>query len=117
MVLVNNGVNEIRDWLAGVAATAPAVMAVGDNNTAETISDSALANELLNDTFDLAQTSNKEVVFTWTVLSTEQNGQSLKEFGLFASAAGTMYTRATHATISKTAAIEVRYRIRLRLVN
>lgn len=118
MVATDVLANEIRDWLGGVAGTiAPARFAVGDDNTTETKGDTALANELTNDTIDTTNTSSKEVEFVWTLLSTEQNGQTLKEVGLFNAASGDMFTRATHAIISKTSTIEVQYKIRLRLVN
>ncbi|MAH49946.1 hypothetical protein CMI37_29275 [Candidatus Pacearchaeota archaeon] len=118
MVFTDVGANEIRDWLAGDAATAPTHFGVGDDNTAETKADTALANELTTDTIDTDSTSDKQVEYTWTLLSTEQNSQSLKEVGLFnAAAAGDMFTRATHATVAKTSSIEVRYKIRVRLVN
>jgi hypothetical protein len=118
MVFTNTGANEIRDWLAGSVATAPAYVAVGDTNTAETKSDTTLANELVRDTIDTTSTANKEITYEWTLLSTEQNGNNIKEVGLFNDpTTGDMFSRAIHATIAKTAAIEVRYRIRVRIIN
>jgi hypothetical protein len=118
MVFTDTGANELRDWLAGSAATAPTHVAIGDDNTAETKTDTVMGNELTRDTIDTTSTSSKEVTYEWTLLSTEQNGNDIKEVGLFNDpAAGDMFSHATHATIAKTSSIEVRYRIRVRLIN
>jgi hypothetical protein len=118
MVFTNDGTNEIRDWLAGVAATAPTHLAVGNDSTAPTKADSTMAGELTRDTFDTTSTSDKQIKYVWTLLSTAQNSTNLKEMGLInAGAAGDLFTRATHATIAKTSSIEVRYTVNVRLSN
>ena len=118
MVFTDIGANEIRDWLAGVAATEPNRIAIGDGSTAETKADTALVSELTRDTIDIISFSDKQVDYEWTLLSTEQNGEDLKEFGLInAATTGDLFTRSTHATIAKSSTIEVKYRIRLRVIN
>jgi len=117
MVFTNVGTNLVRDWLAGDSPTEPTHMAVGDDNTAATRADTALGSELTNDTIDTTTTSDKQVEFTWTLLSTEENSESLEEFGMFNAGGGDMLTRATNAAIAKTSSIEVRYRVRVRIVN
>jgi len=118
MVFTDVGTNEIRDWMAGVSATAPTHMGIGDDNTAETKADTTLGNQLVREAFDTATTTNKQVEYQWTLLSTEQNGQNVKEVAMFNNAAGgDMFTRATHATVAKTSSIEIKYRIRVRFLN
>lgn len=115
MVFTNAGKNVIRDFLGGVAATAPTHFAVGDDNTDESSDDTVLANELARKVFESTDTgAERKISFEGLVDSTEQNGQTLKEFGLFnASTSGTLFTRITHAGLEKSSSIDVQYVIEI----
>ena len=85
MVFTNKGCTEIIDWLASGAAgaTAPLTVGWGSDNTVPTKSDTVLVNEVTRQTFDSTTTNNKEVTFEQILLSTEANGLTLQEVGLF----------------------------------
>lgn len=119
MVFTDAGANEIRDWLASTAgAAAPSYMAVGNDNTAETKADTVLVSELIRGAIDIITPSDKSVEFEWTLLSTQENGEDIKEFGLFnAAASGDMFTRSTHTAVAKNSSIEIKYRLKLRVKN
>jgi len=118
MVFTNAGRNEVRDWLAGVAATAPIRIAVGDDNTAASEDDTTLANELTRKAFESTDSSApRKVTFEGILDSTEQNGETLRELGLLNNAvAGDLFLRVTHAALQKTSAIDVQYLIVLEVL-
>jgi hypothetical protein len=115
MVFTNTGRNVIRDWLAGSAATAPTRVGVGNNNNTATEDDTTLAGELVRIAFDSTDsTASRKVQFAAILDSTQQNGQSLKELGLFNAATnGDLFIRVTHATLDKSSSIDVEYLIEL----
>lgn len=115
MVFTNAGRNEIRDWIAGSAATAPTRIAVGNDNTTASEDDTTLASELARIEFTSTDTSaTRKVTFEGILDSTQQNGQTLKELGLFnATTNGDMFLRVTHASLDKTSSIDVEYLIEI----
>ena len=92
-------------------------IAVGDDDTTPTESDTTLGNETYRDAIF---TSNVGANFlTWDVRldSTENNGNTIKEIGSFdAASVGNMYTRNLTTVFDKTSAKEAYYQIKL-LVN
>lgn len=119
MVLTNVAIIEIRDWLAGNSATAPTHINVGDGSTSSAPTDTALESEIgTRNSVDTPTTSTQSVKFTTLFDSTDKNGESFREVGLFnASTSGDMFARGTHTVISKTASIEVQYEITIALLN
>jgi hypothetical protein len=111
MVVTNTGKNEIRDWLAGSAATAPTRVAVGNDSTPASEDDTTLASELQRMAFNTTDSSVARTVTYEALLdSTEQNGETLKEVGLLnAVIDGDLFLRVTHASLQKTSAIDVQY--------
>lgn len=83
-------------------------MAVGDDNTAPTVGDTTLGNELTRKARQEYTEGTSDVIISLFLNSTESNGNSLKEVGMFdAGAAGNLLERNTFTTISKTSSIEV----------
>ena len=118
MTYVNSGITNVRDYFRGNSTTSPTHIAIGDDSTDPTKQDTTLTSELTRLAIDTINYTSNKVIYTAVLSSTEQNGEELKEAGLFnASVAGTMFDRFTHTTISKNSNIEVEYVITLTFVN
>jgi len=119
VVFTNNGVNVIRNWLAGSAATAPTHIAYGSDGTAPSKGDTTLTTELTRAAFDSTTASaDKEVKFEGVLGTLSQNGQTLRECGLFnAGAGGTLFARNTFTDLAKTSSIELQIFITVRVEN
>lgn len=119
MVFTNTGVTEIKNWLAGSSATAPTHINVGSGSTRGAKSDTVLGTEIgTRIAFDSTTTSTNSVKYSILIASTEKNGYSFREVGMFnASTSGDMFTRGTHTVINKTDTIEVQYEITIAVVN
>ena len=112
-MIVNDGLDLIRDWIGNFSVDQPSHMAIGTDNTAASATDTSLGSEVLRKALATSQQGNTGVVTVkMAVLSTEANGQSLKEVGVFnASSGGTMLNRIVHTQIDKTSSFEQRYQI------
>jgi hypothetical protein len=118
MVFTNAGVQELIDFLDGTGATAPSHISSGDDNTAATVSDTALGNEVIRRLITTTQSDANTVTYSMLIASTQVVGQTLREAGIFnASTSGTMFVRFTHANIAKLNTIEVEYTIKIKLIN
>jgi hypothetical protein len=83
-------------------------LAVGSNDTAETVADTTLNTEELRKARQEYYEGTSDVVVSMFVSSLEENGTDLEEVGVFnAAAAGDMMTRITFPTIAKTSGVEV----------
>ena len=98
---INDSVTELASNITHIA--------VGDDNTAPTTSDTALGNETYREAlFDPITTTPVSVSATMFMDVTENNGNDIKETGTFnAGAGGTMYNRALTNVIAKDATNEV----------
>lgn len=89
LIVVDNGLNEIRDWLNGDTATAPAYIGVGTDNTPETSGDYQLNEEVFPDTTGrISATVTRDsniITYTATFDTSDFNTTSVttKECGLF----------------------------------
>ena len=111
-LVVNAGLNLIRDFLDGDAPTAPSHFGYGTGTTAATAGDTALGGELARDAFtSKVGTGAQQQVYTYYLTSGTANGNTLGEVGLFnAASGGTMLARAVLSpTIVKTASIAVTF--------
>lgn len=91
--------------------------AVGTDDTTEASSDTSLGSEVFRDSIDDFDTSaSDKIVASLRILTTEANGNDLKEGGWFnASSGGTMWTRNTLNTITKTTDIQVYFDVEIEI--
>jgi len=88
--------------------------ALGTDSTTEASTDDALGSEEFRKTCTNKSVAQNVVQFDTTVLTTEGNGQTYKEAGLFSmSSGGNMLMRQTFAGIAKTSAIELRISVKV----
>ena len=108
-LVVDAGLNLIRDLLDGDAVAGLTHMAVGTGTAAAAASDTALGTEVHRGAVTQRVSAAKQLVVKWFVNSTSANGSTLAEVGLFnAASGGTMFARAKLATaITKSSAITV----------
>ena len=118
-MIVNSGLNLMRDFLAGDAPTPPSHFAVGTSTTAVTASDTTLGSEVERNAVTSKTISGNGILeYVGELLSTEANGNDLAEVGVLnAAAAGDLLLRTTHTPYSKTADFSVKYVVRHTLTN
>jgi hypothetical protein len=119
MVVTDAGVNAICRWLVGdPTAVAPTHVATGSDNTQPTTDDTQLGTEVLRQAIAGSSKTNNEVLLNCIFDSTQANGSSMKECGLFNDdTTGEMFIRFAHGTIDKDNTIEVEYEITLKVIN
>lgn len=115
------GLNVLRDLLEGtladVASGTASHVAVGGGSTAVSAGQTALVDELHRAARSAADTSDATLTVSLFVTSSQLNGETLQEAGLFtASSGGTMLARVVHAPIVKTSSLQVTYVWALSLV-
>lgn len=106
------GRNQIRDLLYAAGAGTPIThFAIGTGSTAVAAADTALVAEVQREEVSQFTAASQLLTIAYFLPSTDLNGQTLREAGLFnASAAGTMHARYVFATaISKTSSIAVTF--------
>lgn len=99
-LVVDAGLNLIRDRLAGTSSAYVTHLAVGTNAAAVTALQTTLSTEVFRNVLTQTITSStKTVQFKLYLAANEANGNTLREIGLFtASTGGTMYARALLAS-------------------
>lgn len=111
-LVVDAGLNLLRDWLDGDAPTPPSHLAVGTGSTAPAASQTALVAEVhrLAITQKVGTVSKVQTYKTY-LPSTAANGSTLAEAGLFNASSGpVMFARTLISpTIVKTSAIQVTF--------
>ena len=110
-LVVNAGLNLIRDFLDGDAPTAPTHFGYGTGTNAVTAGDTALQTQVARDTLTSKTSNAQQQVFTYYLGSATANGNTLGEAGIFnAASGGTMLCRVKLSpTIVKTASIAVTF--------
>ena len=113
-MIVNAGLNLIRDFFNGDSPTPPSHLAIGTGTTAVNAADTELGSEVLRKTISKEEKSNAGVIeYFVNISSTEANGNNLSEIGIFnASSGGTMILRKTHLAYQKTSSFGVKIVIR-----
>jgi hypothetical protein len=112
---VTSGKNLLRDFLNNDGVDGLTYFAVGTDNTAAASGDTALGTEVFRKLFTQTNKTSGSLNIKTYVGSTEGNGNTLTEAGLFGGAAtgatdsGTLYARATFTGIAKTSAIGVTF--------
>lgn len=110
-LVVNDGLNLIRDLLDGDAVSGITHLAVGTGTTAVSAAQTALVTQVFRDALTSKTSNAQQLVVSYYLASGSANGNTLAEAGLFnAAAAGTMFARVKLAsTIVKTASIAVTF--------
>lgn len=99
-LVVDAGLNLIRDRLANASGSYPTHLAVGTSATAVSAAQTAMVAEVFrNSLTEAIASTSKQVQFKYYLASGEANGNTLREIGLFsASSGGTMVARAVLAS-------------------
>lgn len=110
-LVVNAGLNLIRDLLDGDAVAGITHFAVGTGTTAVTASDTALVTEVSRAAVAGRTSNAQQLVVSYYLPSGTANGNTLAEAGIFnAASGGTMFARVKLSpTIVKTASIAVTF--------
>lgn len=118
-MIVNSGLNLMRDFLNGAAPNPPSHFAVGTGTTAVAAGDTTLETEVERKAVVSKTLSGNGILeYVGELLSTEANGNDLSEVGVLnAASAGDLLLRTTHAPYSKTADFSVKYVVRHTLTN
>lgn len=96
-LVVNNGLNLVRDFLGDVSVNAPKYIAIGTSDTAAANADTALGVEVTRELATIDVATNYEVEFSKTFTFGSGESYGINEVGLFdnATASGsTMFNRA-----------------------
>ena len=93
-----------------------AYIAFGTGTNTATIADSSLQTELDRKAISTTTRSGQEVTFEVIIPSTEQDGESITEYGLLnAASSGTLFTRDVFSAINKTLNFDIQIDITLRV--
>jgi hypothetical protein len=110
-LVVDAGLNLLRDRLAGTSSAYATHLAVGTGTTAASAAQTTMVTEVFRDALTSTTTASKAVTFKYYLASGSANGNTLQEIGLFtASSGGTMIARAVLVSpIVKTASVTVTF--------
>lgn len=115
-IITNNGKDLVRDLLGMQAGiTGINYFAVGIDATTELVTDTVLGDEVFRATLTDVVNTAATVNFKYFLKSSEANGNTLVEAGLFGDNAtgtadtGTLFAHATHTSIAKTSAVAITY--------
>lgn len=106
-LVVDLGRGNTAQLLAG-ASTGKRVnnIGVGINGTAPLATDTALTNAFIKNVDGYSFPNPNEVLFSWTIETTEANGLNITEFGLL-NDNGVLFARKVRSAINKTTAIKL----------
>lgn len=95
-VIVNGGIINILNGLAGNNSKAIAKFAVGTGNNAEYITDTSLTDKFAKNVSNVTvEEDKKSVTFAFQLNSDEYNGKIINEMGLFLADNTTLFSRRT----------------------
>lgn len=109
-LVVLDGLNLLRDMMAGNKDDAPSHIAVGDDNTTVIAGDSALGNQVYINTITKRIQSSAAIKFQLFISESQANGNTLREAGLISqnpTDGNRLFARYTFSDINKTASISV----------
>ena len=104
-MILNQGINRVRDLLASDIGSGQS----GSSGTAPTITDVALGSAIGSKTDAQIETSDKLITVTHTILSTEGNGSTHREHGVYVSGDTLLLERVVHNDVAKTSNEEITY--------
>ena len=112
-MIMNVGIDLVRDWLAGDAVNDPSHIAVGVGTSIPTATETTLVSELLRKVFSAkTKEGDGKITYEMTLTTAEGNGSDLSEIGIFnAASVGEMFNRLTFTPLAKTSAFELKIEI------
>ena len=81
--VVNNGLNHVRNWMAGDSIDYPIAIAIGTDNTAVQNTDTALGTEVTRASATISKPENYKVRYTKTFEFGSGESYTIYEAGLF----------------------------------
>lgn len=123
-MLVDVGLNKIRDFLAGETITAPTHLGIGTGTTSAAATDTALESEVFpnagnrNALDSIDSSVSKKITFEGTINALQANNNTLAEMGLHNSQSGeTMFNRVTFPGQDKNNTIEMLFQVTINLAD
>lgn len=118
-MIVDAWITIMQDVLSGGANNMPGWCAIGTGSTAINASDTALETEVFRKAHDtLEKIGTDTVKFKTKILSTEANGNILREYGeLNTSSGGTLMNRQVFASITKASSFELRIETEVKITD
>lgn len=112
-MIMNVGIDLVRDWLAGDAVNDPTHMAVGTGTSTPLVTETILVAETVRKTFSAkTKQGDGKITYEMTLTTAEGNGTNLSEVGIFnAASVGEMLNRLTYTPVAKTSAFELKIEI------
>ena len=112
-MIMNVGLELLRDWLAGDAVNDPTHMAVGTGTSNPVVTETTLVVETVRKTFSAkTKQGDEKITYELTLTTVEGNGTTLAEVGIFnAASVGDMLNRLTYTGVDKTSAFELKIEI------
>lgn len=114
-LVVDAGLNLLRDFLDGDTVTGFQKIVLGTGTASAAAGDTALGAEVFRADFTAKTTADKKVTITLYLSSSESNGVTLSEAGIYAGAAsavtdsGTLYARSKYSGIYKDNSVGITY--------
>ena len=108
--MMNDGVQEVMDWMLSISATSPSYVAWGNGSLETSVIDSALENELQRNAVSLTNKGNFVVNYSGLLATNQPLGLPLTitRTGLFNDeTAGVMFIEGQHFDINKTNRLEI----------
>ena len=112
---VTTGRDLLRNFLNGDVVTGLTYLGIGTDNTAVVAGDVLLGGEVFRKVFTTQTKTTANLNLMTYISSTEGNGNTIAEAGLFGNGAsgsadsGTLYARVIHTAIEKTTSIGITY--------
>ena len=112
-MIMNVGIDLVRDWLAGDAVNDPTHIAVGTGISTPIVTETTLIAETVRKTFSAkTKVGDGKIVFEMTLTTAEGNDTDLSEIGIFnAASVGEMLNRLVFTPVAKTSAFELKIEI------
>ncbi len=118
-MIVNDGLRNVRKWLAESGGNPPTSMALGTDGTAVTEDDTALGNEISSTekSWSVRTEGDFTIEYEYELGGGEGNGLTFQEFGLLDSVGDSLYSRDTFTSVNKSAATEIQVNLTIKLDN
>ena len=119
MVVVNDGLKNVRKFLTAAGGNPPEALILGTDNTTPEATDSALHAPVSSTqkTWDTRTIGDYTIEYEYTLSSTEGNGFNFKELGLVDTVGDSLYSRNTFTAINKDNNTEIQVNYTLKLKN
>lgn len=112
-MIMNVGLDLLRDWLAGDTVNDPTHMAVGTGTSNPLATETILVAETVRKTFSAkTKQGDGNITYEMTLTTAEGNGTNIAEGAIFnAASVGEMLNRLTFTPVAKTSAFELKIEI------